>query len=50
MKRIAAGVPMPVIAAIQQIDPDFGRGRGRGREMFYRWLDGKPWDVRGKVD
>ena len=49
MKRVAAGIPMPILGAIAQIDPEFARGRGLGREKFYRWLEGKPWNVQGKV-
>jgi dsDNA-specific endonuclease/ATPase MutS2 len=50
IKRIATNIPMPILAAIQQIDPDFGRGRGVGREKFLRWLKEHPeWDATGKV-
>jgi len=50
MKRVATNIPMPILGAIQQIDPDFGRGRGLGREKFMRWLKEYPeWDATGKV-
>jgi predicted fused transcriptional regulator/phosphomethylpyrimidine kinase len=30
--------------------PEFGRGRGLGREKFFRWLKEHPeWDATGKV-
>jgi hypothetical protein len=49
-KRIATNIPAAVLGAMAQIDPEFGRGRGIGRERFLRWLKEHPeWDATGKV-
>jgi hypothetical protein len=49
-KRIETNIPAPILGAIAQIDPEFGRGRGIGREKFMRWLKEHPeWDATGKV-